>query len=204
MNKRNDPKLDELIGKCRKQDRKAQYEVYQLYAKAMLNTAFRILQNDAEAEDVLQDAFIAAFGTLDRYRGDSTFGAWLKRIVVNKSIDALKKKKAQFVPIEEARLLPDNYSEPVNSKYNVPPEKVKQAIDALPDGYRVVFSLYLLEGYDHQEIAGILGISESASKSQYSRAKAKLRKVLTQSEESSGYQTHSFTSRSNSRLSSGM
>jgi RNA polymerase sigma factor (sigma-70 family) len=198
MKKRNDPKLEKLIGACRKQDRKAQYEVYQLYAKAMLNTAFRIVQDDSEAEDVLQDAFLAAFSTLDRYRGESTFGAWLKRIVVNKSIDALKKKKAQFVPIEEARLIPDTDQEPGGSRYNVPPGHLRQAIDALPDGYRVVFSLYLLEGYDHQEISGILGISESASKSQYSRAKAKLRKMLENPAPSSGYPTQTFMSSSGS------
>lgn len=205
MNKRNDPILEELIGRCREQDRKAQFEVYQRYSKAMLNTAFRILQSDAEAEDVLQEAFLAAFRTIDRYRGESTFGAWLKRILVNKSIDLLKKKKATLVSIEEARLTPDVAPEPANSSYNIPPERVRKAIDALPGGYRVVFSLYLLEGYDHQEIAGILGITVSASKSQYSRAKAKLRTMLEEPQNSAGFYTQNFqTESSGGRLRSGI
>ena len=167
-----------LVARLREQDREAQFEVYQLYSKAMFNTALRILQKREEAEDVLQEAFLAAFTKIDRYKGEATFGAWLKRIVVNKSINALNKRKATIVPLDEAPLdaTADQQEDSKSPVWNI--DQINRAIDALPDGYRIVFSLYLLEGYDHREISAILGISEGGSKSQYNRAKKKLRELL--------------------------
>ena len=131
-----------------------------------------------EAEDVLQEAFISAFGNLGSFRGTASFGAWLKRIVVNKGINYLRKKQLDLVPIDE-----QGQEVPEDSDYDeddliLEIEAVKQAVQQLPDGYRLVFSLYLMEGYDHQEIAKILNITESTSKSQYLRAKRKLREIL--------------------------
>lgn len=174
---------DSLIAGLRNQNRDVQFQVYQQYNVAMFNTALRIVKDKAEAEDVLQDAFLAAFTKIDKYKGDATFGAWLKRIVVNKSINALHKQKANLVPLDD--LPPGQLGEQVpdeTSKLDLPiwnVEQIMQAVNALPDGYRVVFSLYLLEGYDHREIAQILNISEGGSKSQYNRAKKKLREILT-------------------------
>ncbi|GAA4838985.1 RNA polymerase sigma factor [Algivirga pacifica] len=158
-------------------DRKAQYELYQQYAKAMFNICVRMTNNIEEAEDLLQEAFIKAFANIQSYKGDATFGAWLKRIVVNQCINHLHKKKVQFDSLD------DMYQEPATDTSEVDQEqydihRIREAIQLLPDGYRVVFSLYLLEGYDHVEIAEVLGISVSASKSQYSRAKTKLRQLL--------------------------
>jgi len=144
----------------------------------MYNVGFRIVNNTEEAEDVLQEAFISAFKNLHHYRGDATFGAWLKRIVVNKAINYLKKKKMERFPDDEKwdvkeEVVVDEFE---NFPFSV--EKVKSAIESLPDGYRTVLSLYLLEGYDHGEIAEIMGITESTSKSQFNRSKKKLKELL--------------------------
>ncbi len=143
----------------------------------MFNVAYRITRNEPEAEDVLQDAFISAFRNLDTYRGDATFGSWLKRIVVNKAINALNKNKYETISDDEQW---DVAEEVKVTEYRegLTVERVKNCIEKLPDGYRTVLSLYLLEGYDHQEIAQILGISESTSKSQLNRARAKLKEML--------------------------
>lgn len=166
----------DLIDRCRQGDREAHFRLYSLYQRAMLNTAFRIVGNAAEAEDVLQEAFLAAFRSLDCYRADAPFGAWLKRIVINKAITLLKKHRWERMPPDGPHDVADEAAEPDEAVFTV--EQVKQAIQALPHGYRAVLSLYLLEGYDHAEIASILGISESTSKSQYNRSKKRLREII--------------------------
>ena len=168
---------DELIGRCRKGDRDAHYQLYKAYSKAMFNVAYRITRNESEAEDVLQDAFISAFRNLGSYRGDATFGAWLKRIVVNKAINALNKHKYEAIPDDEQWDVAEE-ANVTEYREGMTVERVKNGIEKLPDGYRTVLSLYLLEGYDHEEIGQILGISESTSKSQLNRARAKLREIL--------------------------
>ena len=127
---------------------------------------------------MLQEAFTEAFIKLDSFRFESTFGAWLKRIVINKCINTLKKKKADLVFSEN---IPEPESVQGNDTVETHELKVKEilsALEKLPHGYRVIFSLYMLEGYDHSEIAQILGIAESTSKSQYSRAKIKIKELL--------------------------
>lgn len=169
---------DELIARCRKGDSNAHFRLYKLYSKAMFNVGFRITGNETDAEDALQEAFISAFRNLDHYRGDATFGAWLKRIVVNKAINLVKQKKHEPIPDDERWDVAEE-SEPAEYKGEFTVERVKRAIGQLPDGYRSVLSLYLMEGYDHQEIAEIMGITESTSKSQLNRAKGKLKEILT-------------------------
>jgi RNA polymerase sigma-70 factor, ECF subfamily len=135
------------------------------------------MTNDVdEAADVLQEAFISAFNNLGSYKGTASFGAWLKKIVVNKSINHIRSKKMNLVPLEEVEPVSDEVVNDEDLYLDI--ARIKSGIELLPDGYRVVFSLYLLEGYDHKEISEILGITESTSKSQYNRAKAKLRKIL--------------------------
>jgi RNA polymerase sigma factor (sigma-70 family) len=169
----------DLIERCKAGDSVAQHGLYKLYAKAMYNVGYRITRSEEEAEDVLQEAFINAFRNLDSYRGDATFGAWLKRIVVNKAINALQKKKHEAIPDDEQwDVAEEEPAADYGSELTV--ERVKRGIEQLPDGYRSVLSLYLLEGYDHQEIAEIMGITESTSKSQLNRAKSKLRQLLTE------------------------
>jgi len=144
----------------------------------MYNVCYRITGRGEDAEDALQEAFISAFKNLGKYRADATFGAWLKRIVINKSINVLKKRKHEWMPEEEPWDVADaGTQEDYREELTI--DRVKKAIEELPDGYRTVLSLYLLEGYDHQEIAEILGITASTSKSQLNRAKRKLREKLT-------------------------
>lgn len=144
----------------------------------MYNVGFRIVNNTEEAEDVLQEAFISAFRNLHHYRGDSTFGAWMKRIVINKAINYLHKRKAERMPDDEQWDIREEEVENILEGFPFSVEQVRGAIDRLPDGYRSVLSLYLLEGYDHAEIGEIMGITESTSKSQFNRAKKKLKDLL--------------------------
>ena len=134
--------------------------------------------NLEDAEDMLQEAFSEAFITLDRFRFESTFGTWLKRIVVNKCINEIKRKKTDLKFSDEMEHYEENYIEEDQGLSNLNIDLVKAAMNELPNGSRVIFQLYLLEGYDHREIAQILGVSESNSKSQYMRAKNKIKEIL--------------------------
>jgi RNA polymerase sigma factor (sigma-70 family) len=129
-----------------------------------------------EAEDIMQESFLSAFEKIDTYSGTVSFGAWLKKIVINRSLDTLSRKKAIFEDIETHIGIKDTSGDELAQKEDVElkVEEVKQAIENLPDGYRIILSLYLLEGYDHDEIAEILSITSSTSRSQLSRAKQKL------------------------------
>jgi RNA polymerase sigma-70 factor (ECF subfamily) len=170
---------DKLIEECRRGSRRAQFRLYELYSKAMLNTAYRIMGNREEAEDMLQEAFTDCFRKIGTYRTDSTFGAWLKTIVINRCITRLRKREAELVYVEDYSRHEMQQEEPQETAWPAP-QVISKAVDRLPEGYRVVFSLYLLEGYDHTEISQILGISESTSKTQYLRAKEKLKRILSE------------------------
>lgn len=166
----------DLLDGCKAGDQRAQFQIYKLYYKAMYNTSLRIVNDTMEAEDIMQESFLSAFEKIDTYSGTVSFGAWLKRIVINRSLDALSKKKAIFEDIEPHIGIRDDSPDDQIRKEEVDlrVEEIKGAIDRLPDGYRIILSLYLLEGYDHDEIAEILKISSSTSRSQLSRAKQKL------------------------------
>lgn len=165
----------EIIDLCVEGNEKAQFQLYKLYYKALYSVSLRIVNNEVEAEDVMQEAFLSAFRKIKTYRGEVSFGAWLKKIVVNRSLDYLKKRKVNFEEINERITeMPDYQMKTEEIDVNA----IKTAIRELPDGYRVVLSLYLIEGYDHEEISQILGISNSASRTQFLRAKNKLRELL--------------------------
>jgi RNA polymerase sigma factor (sigma-70 family) len=166
----------DLIDGCINGDQKAQFQIYKLYYKAMFNTSLRIVSDTMEAEDIMQESFLSAFEKIDTYSGTVSFGAWLKRIVINRSLESLNRKKAIFEDIDTHTGIRDNSGEDIAQKeeIDVRVEEVKQAIERLPDGYRIILSLYLLEGYDHDEISEILSITSSTSRSQLSRAKQKL------------------------------
>ena len=158
-------------------NQKAQYQLYRLYSRAMYNICYRMMNNQAEAEDLLQESFAEAFLKLDSFRYESAFGAWLKRIVVNKCINHLKKRRAQLIYTENIPETNHEEDREINPD-DLEVKRIYNAMEKLPEGYRVIFSLYLLEGYDHSEIAQIMGISESTSKSQFSRAKQKIKEIL--------------------------
>lgn len=166
----------DIIDGCLAGDQKAQFQIYKLYYKAMYNTSLRIVNDSMEAEDIMQEAFLSAFEKISTYSGIVSFGAWLKKIVINRSLDALSRKKVIFEDIESHIGISDNSHEELKryEEIDMQVEEVKKAIEKLPDGYRIILSLYLLEGYDHDEIAEILSISSSTSRSQLSRAKQKL------------------------------
>lgn len=169
---------NELVDACLKGDRKAQYALYRQYSKAMYNICIRMVRDEFEAEDILQHSFVEVFRHLNSFKGQSTIGAWIKRIVVNNCLNFLKKRKLLTTEIDEQHM---QITEETNEiDYPVSVKEVHDAILKLPEGYRVVLNLYLFEGYDHAEIAEILNITESTSKSQYSRAKRKLRAQLTE------------------------
>jgi RNA polymerase sigma-70 factor (ECF subfamily) len=167
----------ELIELSKVGNSKAQFQLYQLYAKAMFNVCYRMFNNREEAEDMLQESFTEAFTKLNSFRYESSFGAWLKRIVVNKSINELKRRKTELVLTETLPEKNDTNDTNLDTS-SMQVEEIRKAMEKLPEGYRVIFSLYLLEGYDHSEIAEILNISESTSKSQFHRAKQKIKELL--------------------------
>ncbi len=170
----------QLVEACKGGNRKAYNELYNAYAKAMYNICFRMMNNADEAKDMLQEGFIEAFHRLESFRNESTFGAWLKRIVINKCINALEKRKIVWADEEitdsNTALYHDDRIDEEELKMSV--DRVKKAMGLLPEGARVIFSLYLLEGYDHSEISIILNISESTSKSQFMRARQMVKDTL--------------------------
>lgn len=168
----------DLIDACKTGDRKAQFRIYKLYYKAMYNTSLRIVNDTAEAEDIMQESFLDAFRRIDTYTGEGSFGMWLKRIVVNNSLDVLRRRK-EMVSYDEIRLdLPETQEESHEEEIQFQVRVVKEAISQLPDEYRVVLSLFLLEGYDHEEISQILNISNNLSRTRFSRARQKLLQIL--------------------------
>ncbi len=171
----------EIIEDCKRGSRQAQFQLYQLYSRAMYGVCLRMVKNETDAEDILQNAFVDIFTKLDSFRYQSAVGAWIKRIVVNNCINFLKKRRVYFDELDErhGNIL---FEETTTDSPKLDVGSIKRAVTQLPDGYRVVLSLYMFEGYDHGEIAEILNISEATSKSQYSRAKKKLRGFLNKSE----------------------
>jgi len=164
----------ELIDRCKRGDQKAQFQIYKLYYKAMYNISLRIVNNTMEAEDIMQESFLSAFEKIGTYSGTVSFGAWLKKIVQNRSLDVQRKNsKVIFDDIESYQGTEENnfvnsyLTEESDPRIN----KVMAVIKHLPERCLEIFSLYLLEGYDHEEIGEILSISSSTSRSQFSRAK---------------------------------
>jgi RNA polymerase sigma factor (sigma-70 family) len=170
-----------LIDSCRKGDQKAQFQIYRMYYKAMYNTSLRIVYNSCEAEDIMQESFLSAFEKIETYSGTVSFGAWLKKIVINRSLDFIRKAgKIVFEDIDSCQIEIQNLiveSTP-EREIDLKIQEVMDAITRLPEGCRIIISLYLLEGYDHEEIGEILSISPATSRSQFSRARHRLAREL--------------------------
>lgn len=165
---------DELVHRCQLGDRDAVRALYEQYSQAMYHICLRMMNTVEDAEDMLQESFFQVFKHIGTFRGESSIGAWIKRIVVNKCINELKKKSPILYPSEDPRSRPD--VEPVDeARFAFTVAQTNKAIARLPDGYRVILSLYLFEGYSHKQIAEKLGISESTAKTQYMRAKQRVR-----------------------------
>ncbi len=172
------PTAETLVQQCLKGDTNSYRLLYNRYAKAMFSTSLRIVNSVPDAEDILQEAFTDAFQQLNRFEGRSTFGAWLKSIVVNKSISFLRKKKVFLSDIDDhINTIADEFPDS-EEKIWYTVTGIKEAIKKLPDGYRTVLSLYLFEDYKQEEIAQILNVTHGTVRTQYMRAKNKLVTVL--------------------------
>lgn len=168
----------ELIKACKAGDRQAQSRLYHRYAQSMLNVAYRIVWNKEDARDVLQEAFIKIFRGVETLKNVRTFPAWVKRIVVNTAINHHKKNgQWSFQELKDQDTVEAiEELDETNIQLNI--KNVKQCLLSLPKGYRTVLNLYLIEGYDHKEIASILDISVSTSITQYNRGKKRLKELL--------------------------
>lgn len=168
-----------LLQRCLKGESKAQFVLYNRYVTAMYNTAIRLLPHTPEAEDVLQESFTKVFQQLHTFRSDSSLGAWIKRIVVNTALNCLReKRKLHFVTLENGT---DREDEPCEETDQWDARTLHEAVKKLPDGCRVVFTLFAIEEMGHKAIASALGISESTSKTQYMRARKLLKDHLLKS-----------------------
>ena len=171
------PEEQKLVQQSLRGNARAQRALYNRYVQAMYNTVIRMIPNPMDAEDVVQDGFIRVFQNLAQFQGNSTLGAWIKRIMINASLNFIRRQRGiHFLDIETTHPAPLGNEEPSAPRLDM--KKIHYAIKELPEGCRLVFTLYLLEGYQHKEIAQILDISESTSKSQYHRARRLLQKQL--------------------------
>ena len=170
-------KTNQLINACKHGDQKAQMQVYDSYCEAMYNVAYRYLNNADDAKDAMQEGFLKAFLNIENYAETSTFGVWLKRIIINQCIDVIRKNKFETESLET-----DNLQIVDDSNWqfetSITKTQIVEAIAQLPEKYRLVITLYLIEGYDHEEISEILDIKIKTSRTQLRRAKQQLQDLL--------------------------
>ncbi len=170
-----------LVLESKKGNQKAQIKLYDLFCEAMFFICNRYIKNEDEAKDAMQDAFLKAFLNLNSYQDNTSFAAWLKRIVINTCIDHLKKNKIETVSIDNFSLEvvnEDNW----NFSSEISKQEILKAIEQLKLKYQLVVKLYLLEGYDHEEISEILKIPVKTSRTQLRRGKLALRNLLKNEE----------------------
>ena len=165
-----------LIKDCIKQKPQAQRELYQLFAPKMMALCYRYARDEANAEDILQEGFIKIFQKINKYDDRGSFEGWVRRIMVNTAIDHIRKQKHQQNEVEINEVISEDVSENVLDKLEA--EHLFEVIQQLPTGYRLVFNLYAIEGYSHKEIGEQLNITESTSRSQYTRARAMLKRKI--------------------------
>lgn len=171
---------NQLINRCKKGDKQAQFAIYKQYYKAMFNTSYRIVNDRFEAEDVMQESFLSAFTKLDSFSENVTFGAWLKRIVINNSLTSLKKNnRLEKVSLEKVTI--KEVEEDFQDDYSLlSTAEILNKVSQLKNNYKVAITLNLIEGYDYEEIAQIMEISYENSRTTVSRAKTKLKQLLSQ------------------------
>jgi RNA polymerase sigma factor (sigma-70 family) len=167
----------DIVSGCKKGNKKAQYQFYEMFKKMIFSVAMRYAKDVPEAEDIVQDAFVVLYRDLYQYRPIGSFGGWVRRVTVNVALQHVRKKRMIFSEVEI-----DVMAEQVQSDEtiigNINAREIMRMVQLLPDGYRMVFNLYVVEGFNHAEIAEQLNITVNTSKSQLSRAKAYLRKML--------------------------
>ncbi len=173
--------IDYLIAESKKGNSRAQFNLYNRYCNSMFNTAYRIVYDKQEAENIMQDAFLSAFTKLDKYKSEFSFGSWLKRIVINRSISHLRSRKNYNQLFDSTAIYLDDMMQEKTVDYtNTGVKQIIENMKKLSDSYRTVLSLNLIEGYNYEEISEILGISNQNCRTIASRAKAKLRQLIIQ------------------------
>ncbi len=173
--------MDTLIQGCLEGRQSAQLEVYNRYYKAMYNTAFRIVKDSMEAEDIMQESFLNAFTKLHSFKGEVTFGAWLKRIVINNSIYHYRKQQQRSEISLDDKLYKVEDNDGIVTDYESTKQKAQKVMETmsrLKDNYRVSLTLHLIEGYDYEEVSEIMNISYANCRTMISRAKESLRKKM--------------------------
>lgn len=173
--------LEEIIKGCKRQHRLSQQKVYEMYYGKMLPVCNRYAKNSEEAKDILQNGFIKVFEKIDKYNFDGSFGGWVRRLIVNTAIDHYRKHKNEYLIEDESRIADNDhwYEDEPDTKYEgIQSEDIKAAIEKLSPAYKMVFNLYIMEGYSHQEIADELDVSLGTSKSNLAKAKANVKKIL--------------------------
>ncbi|BAO76705.1 RNA polymerase sigma factor [Winogradskyella sp. PG-2] len=169
--------INSLIQSCKKGNQVAQMQIYDSYCQAMFTIACRYLKNDEDAKDAMQEGFLKAFTNIESYKPEATFGAWLKRIIINQCLDVIKKRKLEFSndDIGNLQIVEDDNWDFDNT---ISKTEILEAIEQLNEKHKIVVKLYLIEGYDHQEISEILNIPIKTSRTHLSRGKTKLRDLL--------------------------
>ncbi len=167
--------LDELIIQCKRQDAKAQGELYKRYDRILFAICLRYSPNYAEAEDNLQDAFLTIFKKIEQYNAKGSFEGWMKRIAVNTVLQKYRKQRS-FEIVDEGQIQDEEEVEVETDE--IPLDFLLKIVQELPDRYRLVFSMYVMDGYQHKEIAELLGISDGTSKSNLARARMILQKKI--------------------------
>ncbi len=175
--KANNQHINQLLERCKKFDKNAQMQIYQGYYKAMYNTSFRILKDSFEAEDIMQEAFLTAFTKLKTYKEEVAFGAWLKRIVINKSLTQLKKNK-RYIDVKMEIVHQQKTTEEIVDYSSLKTKKMMEFINSLKENYKTVLTLHFIEGFDYEEIAEIMNYTNENVRTTISRAKKKLKQVL--------------------------
>ena len=168
--------LEQLVKGCKKADPKAQRMLYQKYNRKMFAICKRYLSDAFEAEDAMINGFMKVYDHVRQYEGSGSFEGWMKRIMVNESLSMIRKKKVMHVELDQAEIHGEVSYDAISSTLQA--DELMKMVEELPIGYRTVFNLYAIEGYNHKEIADMLSITEGTSKSQLSRARMLLQQAL--------------------------
>jgi len=171
---------NDIIKGCIKGRADCQRMLFEAYARKMMSVCLRYVVNHHDAEDILQEAFIKVFAHIQQFKFEGSFEGWLRRIVVNTALKTLQKKKLHFAEVNETTIPAVSADASASSSLQV--EQLMKLLNSLPDGYRIVFNLYVIEGYDHEEIAKMLNIQTSTSRSQLVKARKMLQQKITMME----------------------
>jgi len=169
---------EELIAMCRRGDPSGYTGLYNEHSQAVFNTIIRLVKHSGEAEDILQESFVAAFQRIDQFKMTGGFRAWVKRIAINKAVDLIRKRKISFVELEPVWMTDKEEEQVDEGAFQFTMDKVAAAIDALPDSYRTIFNLYAVENIPQAEIAQMLDLEHTTVRTQYHRARQKILTTL--------------------------